>query len=191
MAVSQTNTLFFFLDFIYLLLERGREGGREGEKHQYVVASRVPHTGDLACNPGMCPDWELNHWLFGLQAGTHSTEPHLPGHPRPTHLISLTNFVSSVRLSCNTSSSGKDSLTLQSRPRGPQCWMFPPQHSDTVTVDECWLHRGVSTVAFSCLCSQCWPQPPLVNSCCVEQITEGLNGKVSPSSDNGFIFKKD
>ena len=33
----------------------GREGEREGEKHQCVVASRMPPTGDLACNPGMSP----------------------------------------------------------------------------------------------------------------------------------------
>ena len=36
-------------------------------------------TGDLACNPGLCPDWELNWRPFGLQAGTQSTEPHPPG----------------------------------------------------------------------------------------------------------------
>ena len=29
----------FFKDFIYLILERGIEGEREGEKHQCVVAS--------------------------------------------------------------------------------------------------------------------------------------------------------
>ena len=42
------------------MLERGRKGEREGEKHQCVVASHVPLVGDLACNPGMCPDWESN-----------------------------------------------------------------------------------------------------------------------------------
>ena len=47
----------FFLDFIYLFLERGREGERVGEKHQCVVASHTPPTGDLAHNPGMCPNW--------------------------------------------------------------------------------------------------------------------------------------
>ena len=31
--------------------------GREGKKHQCVVASCAPPTRDLACNPGMCPDW--------------------------------------------------------------------------------------------------------------------------------------
>ena len=52
--------LFKKISFIYLFLERGRKGEREGEKHQCVVASHVPLTGDLACNQGMCPDWELN-----------------------------------------------------------------------------------------------------------------------------------
>ena len=49
---------FFFKYLIYLFIfrERGREGEREGEKHQCVVASHVAPTGDLACNPGMCPD---------------------------------------------------------------------------------------------------------------------------------------
>ena len=45
-----------FLFKIYLFRERGREGEREGKKHQCVVASRTPPTGDLAHNPGMCPD---------------------------------------------------------------------------------------------------------------------------------------
>ena len=35
----------FFKDFIYLFLEKRREGEREGEKHQCVVASRTPPTG--------------------------------------------------------------------------------------------------------------------------------------------------
>ena len=48
-----------FKDSIYLFLE-GREGEREGEKHQCVVASHTPPTGDLAGHPGMCPDWESN-----------------------------------------------------------------------------------------------------------------------------------
>ena len=32
----------------------------ERGKHQCVGASCMPPTGDLACNPGMCPDWEPN-----------------------------------------------------------------------------------------------------------------------------------
>ena len=42
-------------DFICLVLEKGREGEREGEKHQCVVASHVPPAGVLARNSGMCP----------------------------------------------------------------------------------------------------------------------------------------
>ena len=45
----------FFLRF-YLFIEREREG----EKQQCVVASLATPTGDLAGNPGMCPDWESN-----------------------------------------------------------------------------------------------------------------------------------
>ena len=71
--------MYFLKDFIYLFLERGREGEREEEKHQYVVASCPAPTGDLVRNPGMCPDWESNRPPFGFQSGTQSTEPHQPG----------------------------------------------------------------------------------------------------------------
>ena len=46
--------------FILLFLERGREGEKQGEKHQCVVASCTPPTGDLALNLVMCLDWELD-----------------------------------------------------------------------------------------------------------------------------------
>ena len=36
-------------------------------------------TGDLAHNPGMCPDQESYWEPFGLQTGTQATEPHQPG----------------------------------------------------------------------------------------------------------------
>ena len=74
----------YFKYFIYFLLERGwREKERERdisvwEIHQ-SVASHTPPPGDLACNPGMCLDWEWNWWSFGSQAGTQSTEPYHPG----------------------------------------------------------------------------------------------------------------
>ena len=77
---SLCQTLFFFLFlrfYLFIFRERGREGERRREKHQcVVVASCTPPTGDLAHNPGVCPDWELNWQHFGLQAGTQSTEPH-------------------------------------------------------------------------------------------------------------------
>ena len=72
-------SVFFYKDFIYLFLERGRKGEREGEKHQRVVASQEPRTEGLAGDPGMCPDWESNWRPFGSQASAQSTEPHQPG----------------------------------------------------------------------------------------------------------------
>ena len=64
---------------LFIFRQRGRDGERKGEKHQCVVASHAPPTGDLALNPGMCPDWESNWRPFGSQAGAQSTEPHKPG----------------------------------------------------------------------------------------------------------------
>ena len=65
------SSYFVFICYILCLTfrDRGREGEREGKKHQCVVASHVPLTGDLARNPGMCPDWEWNQQPFGSQAG--------------------------------------------------------------------------------------------------------------------------
>ena len=79
----------------FIFRERRREGEREGEKHQCVVASHIPPTGDLACNAGICPDWESNWRPFGLQTGTQFMEPHQPGlietflTPHFTWLISI------------------------------------------------------------------------------------------------------
>ena len=44
-----------------------------------LVAFCMPPAGDLAYNPGTCPDWELNQRPFGSQARTQSTESHQPG----------------------------------------------------------------------------------------------------------------
>ena len=61
--VFQTPFLLFifnFLNFKRFYLFIFRETIREREKHQCVVASCVPPTGDLVSNPGSCPDWESN-----------------------------------------------------------------------------------------------------------------------------------
>ena len=68
------NMEFLKRFYLFIFRERGRKGEREGEKHQCVVASHAPPSGDLAHSPGMCPDWESNQQPFGLQAGTQSTE---------------------------------------------------------------------------------------------------------------------
>ena len=52
-----------FLSILFIF-----RGDREGEKHQCVVASRMPLTEDPAHNPGMCPDWGWNQQPFGSQA---------------------------------------------------------------------------------------------------------------------------
>ena len=46
---------FFKKDFIYLFLERGREGEREGEKPQCVVASPKPPAGESGLQPRHVP----------------------------------------------------------------------------------------------------------------------------------------
>ena len=48
-------------------------------KCQCVVASSAPCAGYMACNLGMCPDWESNQRYFGSQAHAQSTELHQPG----------------------------------------------------------------------------------------------------------------
>ena len=44
----------------FIFREREREREREGKKYHCVVAPHTLPTGDLACNPVMCPDWESN-----------------------------------------------------------------------------------------------------------------------------------
>ena len=78
------------------------KGNKEGEKQcvgqkQCVgekphIASRVHPTGDLACNLGMCPNWELNWQPFGSQAGAQSSEPHQPGLAIYFVFVSLTLY---------------------------------------------------------------------------------------------------
>ena len=68
----------FFKILLFIFRDGGKEGEREGEKHRPVVSYMSP-TRNLAHNPGMCPDWELNWWHFGSQASTQSTKPHQPG----------------------------------------------------------------------------------------------------------------
>ena len=77
-----------FLKRVYLFIfrERGRKGGREGEKHLCVretSLSCLSQAGNQG--PGLqhwhvpCPDWELNPQPLSLQACTQYIEPHHPG----------------------------------------------------------------------------------------------------------------
>ena len=68
-----------FLRF-YLFLSRGERRETERGKHQCVVTSHTHPTGDLAHNPGMCPDlgikpvtlwfsgWHSIHWATPARA---------------------------------------------------------------------------------------------------------------------------
>ena len=74
---------FIFLRFYLFIFREGKGGrnrGEQGEENINVWLCLLhPAAGDLAHNPGMCPDWELNQWPFGLQASTPSTEQHQSG----------------------------------------------------------------------------------------------------------------
>ena len=82
--------LFFpFKDFIYSFIfrERGREGEREGEKHQWVRETLIGCLlHDPRWGPGpqpwhvSLPGTEPSNWEpFVSQASAQSTEPHKPG----------------------------------------------------------------------------------------------------------------
>ena len=82
MVFSPIYQLKFFKD-LFIFRERYREGERKRDLNvqeiHRSVASCTPPSGDLACNPGMCPDWESNQWPYGSQADTQFTEQHQPG----------------------------------------------------------------------------------------------------------------
>ena len=69
----------FFKDFNYLFPKKGERREKDREKHQCTVASLTPPTGDLANNPGTCPDWGSNQRPLASQDGTQFTVPHQPG----------------------------------------------------------------------------------------------------------------
>ena len=66
-------TIYFLRLLIYLFLDRGE--GREKEKKRNITVwlpLAYPAPGNLACNSGVCPDWESNQEPFGWQAGAQS-----------------------------------------------------------------------------------------------------------------------
>ena len=58
------NKLNLLKNYLFIFREKGREGEIQGEKRQCVVAYSTPPTGDLSCNPGVCPDWKSNQRPF-------------------------------------------------------------------------------------------------------------------------------
>ena len=55
--------ILIFLKILFYVFREGK-GERKRGKHQCMVVSHMPLTGDLACNLGMWPDWELNQQLW-------------------------------------------------------------------------------------------------------------------------------
>ena len=73
-----SSRFFFFLRFyLFIFREKGSQGEKEGEKHQCVVASCMPPTGDLASSPGMCSDWKLKRMTLWFAACDQPTEPQI------------------------------------------------------------------------------------------------------------------
>ena len=79
LSLLDERGIFFLRLYLFLFRQRGREGEREGGKHQCMVASHTPLSRGMAPYPGMCRDWKLSLLPFASQAGTQSTEPHQPG----------------------------------------------------------------------------------------------------------------
>ena len=71
LCFSQLSTfacysLFYFFEILNLFLYRG--GRKRRRETQCVVVSHVPPSGDLACNPGMCPTLgieQMTLWFTG------------------------------------------------------------------------------------------------------------------------------
>ena len=61
-----------------------------------LFAPHTPPTGDLAHNPGMCPNWESNQQPFGSQAGAQSPEPHWP--EQNMKILNVQLFVPKVKI---------------------------------------------------------------------------------------------
>ena len=74
---SRDFVCFIFKIYLFIFRKRGREGEREEEKHQCMVASACPQLG-IWPETQTCA-WESNQQPFGSQAGTQFTEPHQPG----------------------------------------------------------------------------------------------------------------
>ena len=62
--ILQVRKIFFF-KILFILSFREGKGEKERKKNINVW---LPFTCPLlgTCNSGMCPDWELNQWPFGL-----------------------------------------------------------------------------------------------------------------------------
>ena len=66
--IEHNYGILFFFEILFL--DRGK-----GERNINVWLPLAHPTGDLARNPGMCPDWESNQQPFGSQAARRMLNP--------------------------------------------------------------------------------------------------------------------
>ena len=74
---KQALRSFFFFKIVFIFRER--KGGRKRGWETSMCGCLLCATRGLACNAGMCPDWESHKWPFGSQDVTQFSEPHQPG----------------------------------------------------------------------------------------------------------------
>ena len=77
--VLSLQPMHIFLKILFIYVKEGEGRRKRGRETSMYGCLLLTLTGDLACNPGMCPDWELNQQPFGSQVSTQSTESHQPG----------------------------------------------------------------------------------------------------------------
>ena len=82
--IAFLNNFGYFLKKILFIFREGKRGWKREsnidacETHQ-LVASPTPATGNLAHNPDLCPDQELNQWPFSLRDDAQPIEPYQSG----------------------------------------------------------------------------------------------------------------
>ena len=99
---------FFLRFYLFIFRERRREGEREGEKHQCVVASWAPPLGTWPTTQA-CALTGLNQHSFGSQAHAQSTELHQP---------ELTELFYKISLFFRIRTEAKQSIFFLSSPKG-------------------------------------------------------------------------
>ena len=86
--INNSSHSSFFTFFSFCWFYRGGKGGRKRGREtmtwerniDWLPPSHTP-TGDETCNPGMCPDLELNQRPFALLEFAQPTEPYWSGLP--------------------------------------------------------------------------------------------------------------